>query len=159
MIELKDSEYWTKRITDSEEHLSKRINAIIETDENVRIAFQNYLEHMQAIYPSLNFQDTINMMSENIIRKSIFTGVFEKSAMLKESPTYILEQNVMMSLAPYSLETETSYLNEFYNLIETIMTEAKTLNEKKQIALELEEDFFKIAFPNRVKRHNKIFMV
>jgi len=141
-------ETWAKDIGDIAKAHIARIKAALETGENERAVFEEFLTEIRDdLNGSVTRDEAIEMLAQHLVTKPVFDALFEGYDFAGHNPVSQAMQNVLAVLEPQNIQKEAASLEGFYEKVKRRASGIDNAEGKQKIIVELYEKFFKTAFP------------
>jgi predicted helicase len=147
-------ENWAKNVADIAERQIKRIEKIVEDDDEAHMAFRQFVKGLQKnINPSITEQQAIEMLSQHIITKPVFEALFEGYSFVQNNAVSISMQKALDAIEAKAIEDiDAELLDGFYKSVRKRAEGIDNSEGKQRIIVELYDKFFKTAFPRMVEQ-------
>lgn len=146
-------EQWAKDVAIIAERQIERIEHLIETKKDQRIAFNKFLEGLQSnINPSITEDKAVEMLAQHIITRPVFEALFEGYSFVESNPVSQAMQQALDDLEGKTVEQESETLQKFYDSVRKRAEGIDNAQGKQKIIIELYDKFFKTAFPRMVEQ-------
>ncbi len=139
---------WTKDIAQVAQRHIERINAILDTDANARVVFDNFLKRIHnQLNDKVTKEDAVEMLAQHLITKPVFEALFKEYDFVKQNPVSRMMEKIIKALEAKNISKEADQLQGLYEKIKESIEGIDNLEAKQSITKELYENFFKVAFP------------
>jgi predicted helicase len=147
-------ENWAKNVADIAERQIKRIEKIVDEDDEAHMAFRQFVKGLQKnINPSITEQQAIEMLSQHIITKPVFEALFEGYSFVQNNAVSISMQKALDAIEAKAIEDiDAELLDGFYKSVRKRAEGIDNSEGKQRIIVELYDKFFKTAFPRMVEQ-------
>jgi predicted helicase len=149
--------YWedfAKKVAATAGRQVERISKLVSSEGNHRQAFEDFLQSLRKnINPSITEQQAIEMLSQHIITKPIFSALFEGYSFAESNPVSASLQHVLTKVEADALDSDDrKLLDDFYHMVSNRVQGVDNAEGKQKIIVELYDKFFKVGFPKMVEQ-------
>lgn len=156
VLKVGDKRYWedwAKTVGEIAVKQKQRIKELIDNSEKHSKAFDRFLKGLHKnINPSIDEDSAIEMLSQHIITKPIFSALFEGYSFVDNNPMSISMQKMLDLLEKENLGEEDEELLKFYDSVKMRISGIDNAEGKQKIIVDLYDKFFKTAFPKMVEQ-------
>lgn len=146
-------ETWAKDIGDIAKAHIARIKAALETGDNERAVFEEFLAEIRDdLNGSVTREEAIEMLAQHLVTKPVFDALFEGYDFAAHNPVSQAMQNVLAVLEPQNIQKEAASLESFYDSVKRRASGIDNAEGKQKIIVELYDKFFKTAFPKLTEK-------
>jgi len=146
-------ETWAKDIGDIAKAHIARIKAALETGDNERAVFEEFLAEIRDdLNGSVTRDEAIEMLAQHLVTKPVFDALFEGYDFAAHNPVSQAMQNVLAVLEPQNIQKEAASLESFYDSVKRRASGIDNAEGKQKIIVELYDKFFKTAFPKLTEK-------
>jgi predicted helicase len=147
-------EQWAKDVAIIAERQIERITFLINEKKDQRRAFDVFLNGLRKnINPSIDEEQSIEMLAQHIITQPIFDALFEGYSFVKSNAVSVAMQSMIDALEQGSnLAEQDETLQRFYDSVRKRAEGIDNSEGKQRIIIELYDKFFKTAFPKMVEK-------
>jgi len=146
-------ETWAKDIGDIAKAHIARIKAALETGDNERAVFEEFLAEIRDdLNGSVTKDEAIEMLAQHLVTKPVFDALFEGYDFAAHNPVSQAMQNVLAVLEPQNIQKEAASLESFYDSVKRRASGIDNAEGKQKIIVELYDKFFKTAFPKLTEK-------
>jgi len=146
-------ETWAKDIGDIAKAHIARIKAALETGDNERAVFEEFLAEIRDdLNGSVTRDEAIEMLAQHLVTKPVFDALFEGYDFAAHNPVSQAMQNVLAVLEPQNIQKEAASLESFYDSVKRRASGIDNAEGKQKIIIELYDKFFKTAFPKLTEK-------
>ncbi|MFC1918123.1 DEAD/DEAH box helicase [Chloroflexota bacterium] len=146
-------EQWAKDVAVIAERQIERINYLVSTKPDQKVAFNDFVNGLQKnINPSITQNQAVEMLAQHIITKPIFEALFEGYSFVQSNAVSTAMQGMLDALEGATIAEESETLQRFYESVKKRATGIDNAEGKQRIILELYDKFFKTAFPKMVEQ-------
>lgn len=145
-------ENWAKEIGKIAYKFIERITNLINQGKH-KEEFEKFLSSLQKnINPSVDAEQSIEMLAQHMITKPVFDALFEKYEFVRNNPVSRSMQNMIEILNEEAFDKDTEVLTNFYDSVRMNVSKINNLEGKQTIIKNLYEKFFRGAFPKTVQK-------
>ena len=146
-------ETWAKDIGDIAKAHIERIKAVLDTGENERAVFDEFLAEIRDdLNGSVTRDEAIEMLAQHLVTKPVFDALFDSYDFAGQNPVSKAMQRVLDVLEPQNLQKEAAALDSFYESVKRRASGIDNAEGKQKIIVELYDKFFKTAFPKLTEK-------
>lgn len=146
-------EQWAKDVAVIAERQKERIQYLVSTKKDQKVAFANFVGGLQKnINPSITEAQAIDMLAQHVITKPVFEALFEGYSFVKHNAVSTAMQSMLDALQGETLVEESQTLQRFYDSVKKRAEKIDNAEGKQRIIVELYDKFFKTAFPKMVEQ-------
>lgn len=146
-------ETWAKDIGDIAKAHIERIKAVLDTGENERAVFDEFLAEIRDdLNGSVTRDEAIEMLAQHLVTKPVFDALFDGYDFAGKNPVSKAMQKVLDVLEPQNLQKEAAALDSFYESVKRRASGIDNAEGKQKIIVELYDKFFKTAFPKLTEK-------
>ncbi|WP_037488466.1 restriction endonuclease, partial [Sphingobium indicum] len=146
-------ETWAKDVGDIAKAHIARIKAVLETGDNERAVFEEFLAEIRDdLNGSVTRDEAIEMLAQHLVTKPVFDALFEGYDFAAHNPVSQAMQNVLAVLEPQNIQKEAASLESFYDSVKRRASGIDNAEGKQKIIVELYDKFFKTAFPKLTEK-------
>lgn len=146
-------ETWAKDIGDIAKAHIERIKAVLDTGENERAVFDEFLSEIRDdLNGSVTRDEAIEMLAQHLVTKPVFDALFDGYDFAGKNPVSQAMQKVLDVLEPQNLQKEAAALDSFYESVKRRASGIDNAEGKQKIIVELYDKFFKTAFPKLTEK-------
>lgn len=146
-------ETWAKDIGDIAKAHIERIKAVLDTGENERAVFDEFLAEIRDdLNGSVTRDEAIEMLAQHLVTKPVFDALFDGYDFAGKNPVSQAMQKVLDVLEPQNLQKESKALEGFYESVKRRASGIDNAEGKQKIIVELYDKFFKTAFPKLTEK-------
>jgi len=146
-------EQWANTVAEIAERQIARITTLIETNEDHRKAFDEFLAGLRGnINPSITEEEAIQMLSQHIITRPVFDALFEGYSFAEKNPVSISMNSMLAALHGERMGDDEESLQRFYDFVRRTLTGLDNGEAKQAVIVRLYENFFAKAFKKMVER-------
>ena len=146
-------ETWAKDIGDIAKAHIARIKAALETGDNERAVFEEFLAEIRDdLNGSVTREEAIEMLAQHLVTKPVFDALFEGYDFAAHNSVSQAMQNVLAVLEPQNIQKEAASLESFYDSVKRRASGIDNAEGKQKIIVELYDNFFKTAFPKLTEK-------
>ena len=141
-------ENWAKDIGEIAKAHIERIKAILETGQDERKVFDDFLAEIRDdLNGSVTEDEAIEMLAQHLVTKPVFDALFDGYDFAAHNPVSQAMQSVLAILEPRNIQKEAAALESFYDSVARRAKGIDSAEGKQKIIVELYDKFFKGAFP------------
>ncbi len=144
---------WVEEIKQVYESQKQQIKSVIDADNNFRQTFDQYYDFFKTFNENLLVSEFIEMIAQRVVMWPVFEALLENN----EAQDNIVNTNLNAVLKQLAITNKISdadqkKLTKFYESIKLKTQDIDDVAEKQQLIKEIYNRFFKIAFPEKVKK-------
>lgn len=142
-------EDWAKDVANIAQRNITRIKTLVQGSKSeYRELFGEFLTELrQNLNPEVSEDDAIEMLSQHLITKPVFSALFENYDFANKNPVSKTMQAMLDLLYAQNLDTETRSLEGFYESVRQRASGIDNAEGRQRVVIELYEKFFRTAFP------------
>ncbi len=145
-------ETWAKDIADIAQRQIDTLSTLLEEGHG-KEQFDQFLAGLRKnINPSINEDDALEMLAQQMITRPVFRALFSSYAFTDMNPVSKVMNEMLDALQDKLNEDDARTLNNFYESVKERATGIDTAEGKQKIVVELYDKFFKNAFPKMVEK-------
>jgi Predicted helicase len=151
-------EDWSKDVAKIAKRHIDRINAIIETQDGAKRAFNKYLTSLQHnINNSIDQEKAVEMLAQHLITEPIFEVLFEGYNFIRDNPVSKAMNEVVTVFKTFGFTKEQEALQPFYESIKMRASGIDNAKAKQQIIVTLYDKFFRTGFKDMSEKLGIVF--
>ncbi len=151
-------EDWSKDVSNIAHMYIRRISDLIESNEGVKLAFDNFLNSLHHnINDSINQEDAIEMLAQHLITEPIFDALFGEYSFVKNNVVSKSLNDVITTFKVFGFEKEQEKLKPFYESIKLRASGIDNAAGKQKLIVTLYDKFFSTGFKDTTEQLGIVF--
>ena len=151
-------EDWSKDVSDIAHMYIRRIGDLIESNQGVKLAFDNFLNSLHHnINDSINQEDAIEMLAQHLITEPIFDALFGEYSFVKNNVVSKSLNDVITTFKVFGFEKEQEKLKPFYDSIKLRASGIDNAAGKQKLIVTLYDKFFSTGFKDTTEQLGIVF--
>ena len=144
-------ETWAKDIAQiAKRHRTRLADQVVRPE--VAVEFAAFHAALQAnLNEGITAEDAVDMLSQHLITKPVFDALFSGYDFTVQNPVAQVMEGMLQTLDEGNLEAETESLEKFYTSVHERAAGIDNAAGRQQVAIELYEKFFRLAFEKTAK--------
>lgn len=147
-------ETWAKDVADIAQQHIARIRGLLADDTSAAaMEFGAFLEGLRGnLNEGIRKDDAIEMLAQHLITRPVFDALFGGYDFAASNPVAQTMEKMLAVLDEYSLDTENSPLEQFYDSVRSRVEGVDNAEGRQRIIIELYDKFFATAFKKTVDK-------